>query len=80
LPQLCRYRFFSAGNGNPRVAFYNPEDPMKAYVITTAVVFFALAILHIARLVQEGPHLLTELFFVITTGAAAAFAIGRRGY
>lgn len=48
---------------------------MKAYVITTGVVFAALVIAHVARLFAEGAHLLTEPFFVLLTAAAASLAI-----
>ncbi len=48
---------------------------MKAYVITTGVVFAALVIAHVARLFAEGAHLLTEPFFVFLTAAAASLAI-----
>jgi hypothetical protein len=48
---------------------------MKAYVITTGVVFAALVIAHVARLFAEGLRLLTEPFFVLMTAAAAALAV-----
>jgi hypothetical protein len=48
---------------------------MKAYVITTGLVFAALAIAHIARLFAEGAGLLTEPFFVVLTAAALGLAI-----
>lgn len=48
---------------------------MKAYVITTGVVFAALVIAHVARLFAEGVHLLTEPLFVLLTAAAASLAI-----
>lgn len=47
---------------------------MKAYIVTTGVVFAALVVAHVARLVAEGFHLLTEPFFVLMTVAAAVLA------
>ena len=43
---------------------------MKAYVGVTGAVFGLLALVHIARLFAEGAHLLTEPFFLATTGVS----------
>jgi len=51
---------------------------MKAYIGVTGAVFGLLALVHIARLFAEGAHLLTEPFFLATTGVsigACAWAI-----
>jgi hypothetical protein len=45
---------------------------MKAYLITTGVVFGLLTLMHVVRVIAEGPRLATEPVFVIFTGAAAA--------
>jgi hypothetical protein len=45
---------------------------MKAYVVTTGVVFGLLTLAHIARVFAEGPHLATDPWFVLITIAAAA--------
>lgn len=45
---------------------------MKAYVVTTGVVFGLLAIAHLCRIAAEGLHLLNNPWWVgITVGAAA---------
>ena len=57
---------------------------MRAYLITTAVVFGLLTLAHIWRAIEEGMHLLTEPWWVLITLAAAAlcvwalFLLGRR--
>lgn len=45
---------------------------MKAYVRTTAAVFGILTLAHILRVMEEGPKLLAEPWFVLATLAAAA--------
>ena len=40
---------------------------MKAYVITTGVVFALILAAHVARVVAEGAHLLTEPVFIGTS-------------
>ncbi|HVH66431.1 MAG TPA: hypothetical protein VM716_01040 [Gemmatimonadales bacterium] len=45
---------------------------MKAYIITTGVVFGLLALVHVWRIAVEGMQLLTNPWWVgITVGAAA---------
>ncbi len=45
---------------------------MKAYVLTTGVVFGLLTLAHLWRIAAEGWHLLTDPWWVgITVGAAA---------
>ena len=44
---------------------------MRTYLITTAIVFGLGALVHIARLVAEGPGPATHPMFVLTTIAAA---------
>jgi hypothetical protein len=45
---------------------------MKAYVMTTGAVFGLLTLAHIWRVIEEGPHLATEPWYVLITVAAAA--------
>jgi hypothetical protein len=48
---------------------------MKAYVMTTGVVFGLLTLAHIWRVIEEGPHLATEPWYVLITLAAAALCL-----
>jgi protein-S-isoprenylcysteine O-methyltransferase Ste14 len=48
---------------------------MKAYVMTTGVVFGLLTVVHIWRAIEEGPHLATDPFYVLITVAAAALCL-----
>ena len=45
---------------------------MRAYLITTGIVFAVLIAVHVLRAIEEGPQLLKEPPFVLTTLAAAA--------
>lgn len=40
---------------------------MKAYIVTTGAAFGLLALAHIARIFEEGAHLITEPIFLATT-------------
>ena len=40
---------------------------MKAYVVTTAVIFFLVVLAHIARIFAEGAHLLIQPVFAFTS-------------
>jgi hypothetical protein len=48
---------------------------MKAYVITSGVVFGLLTLAHILRVFAEGPRLATDPWFILITIAAAALCI-----
>jgi hypothetical protein len=48
---------------------------MRGYVITTGIVFILIVFAHIARAVAEGPALLKEPFYIITTFAAVALSL-----
>jgi hypothetical protein len=48
---------------------------MKAYVMTTGAVFGLLTLAHIWRVIEEGPHLATEPWYVLITAAAAALCL-----
>jgi len=45
---------------------------MKAYVLTTGVLFAALALLHLWRFTIEGTALLQQPFFILATIVPAA--------
>jgi hypothetical protein len=45
---------------------------MKSYIITTGAVFGLLTLAHIWRVIEEGPHLMTQIPWVLITLAAAA--------
>jgi hypothetical protein len=48
---------------------------MKAYVLTTGIVFVLVVAAHIARLVSEGLRLLREPSFIFTSILAVALAV-----
>jgi hypothetical protein len=48
---------------------------MKAYVMTTGVVFGLLTLAHIWRVVEEGTHLARDPWFVLITIAAGALSL-----
>jgi hypothetical protein len=48
---------------------------MKAYVITSGVIFGLLTIAHLLRIVLESRHLATEPGYILITLASAALCI-----
>lgn len=48
---------------------------MKAYVMTTGVVFGLLTVVHIWRIIAEGPHLAMDPWFVLITIATGALCL-----
>jgi hypothetical protein len=48
---------------------------MKAYIITTGLVFALITIAHIARIATESRHVLHEPIFLVLTILAAALSI-----
>ncbi len=48
---------------------------MKAYVMTTGAVFGLIALAHLLRILAEGPHLVTDPFFVLLTLVAGTFCL-----
>jgi hypothetical protein len=48
---------------------------MRRYVITTGLVFFAMLLLHVARVVFEGLHVLRDPAFIVTTVLAIALVV-----
>ena len=43
---------------------------MKAYLLTTGVVFALLTLAHLLRIIMEWPHLAKDPFFLLITVAA----------
>ena len=48
---------------------------MKAYIITTGIVFALLAVSHVARVFVEGGYLVKEPVFVFTTIASVSIFV-----
>ena len=51
------------------------EVQMRAYVITTGIVFALLIVAHIWRVIEEGSQLMKQPPFILTTLAAAALFV-----
>jgi hypothetical protein len=48
---------------------------MKAYVITTGVIFGMITVAHLLRFVMEGSHLAGEPFFILLTLLSAGLCV-----
>jgi hypothetical protein len=48
---------------------------MKAYVMTTGAVFGLLTLVHLWRILEEGPRLAADPWYAPTTVAAAALCV-----
>jgi len=48
---------------------------MRAYLVTTGSVFGLIVVAHVLRVVDEGPHLMTNPGWVLLTVAAAALSL-----
>jgi hypothetical protein len=48
---------------------------MKAYVMTTGSVFGLLVLVHVWRIIEEGPHLATDPFYLLITTTAAGLCL-----
>jgi hypothetical protein len=48
---------------------------MKAYVATTGVAFGLITAAHIWRAIEEGSHVLTDPWFLLTTAVAVALSV-----
>jgi hypothetical protein len=48
---------------------------MRAYLATTGAVFGVIALAHLWRIVEEGPRLARDPWFLLLTAAAAAFGV-----
>ncbi len=48
---------------------------MKAYLVTTGSLFAVLTVLHVWRIIEEGPQLARNPWWILITIAAAALAV-----
>ena len=48
---------------------------MRAYVVTTGILFGLIAMAHVCRVFEEGPGLATDPWFILLTLAAAALCL-----
>ena len=48
---------------------------MKAYVMTTGALFGLLTVAHIWRVIEEGPHLATDPWYILITISGAALGV-----
>jgi hypothetical protein len=48
---------------------------MKAYLITTGSIFGLIVLAHILRIVEEGPHLARDPWYLLLTAAAGAVSL-----
>ena len=48
---------------------------MKAYVLTSGFVFLLVVLAHVARLMAEGVHLLTQPTFALTSVLSVGLAV-----
>jgi hypothetical protein len=48
---------------------------MKAYLITTGIVFALLTLAHLLRIIMESPALATDPWYVLITVATAALCL-----
>lgn len=48
---------------------------MKAYVMTTGLVFGLLVVVHVWRVIEEGSRLATDPWYVLVTAIAAALCL-----
>ena len=48
---------------------------MKAYVITTGVVFGLITLAHLVRIILEGSHLVREPIYILLTLVAAGLCL-----
>jgi hypothetical protein len=57
------------------MALRSGGDSMKAYVMTTGVLFGLLTVAHLWRVFEEGAHLATDPWYVLITLAAATLCL-----
>jgi hypothetical protein len=48
---------------------------MKAFLVATGTIFGLLTLAHVARVIDEGPHLLRDPWWVLVTLAAAVMCL-----
>jgi hypothetical protein len=60
---------------------YLRKDPilsgarMKAYIVTSGIIFALIAVAHVLRVLAEGTRLIAEPFFILMTLAAIGMAL-----
>jgi hypothetical protein len=47
---------------------------MKAYIVTTGVIFGLIVVAHVWRVVEEGPQLASDPVYLLLTAAAAGLS------
>jgi hypothetical protein len=60
---------------NERHGFTPGGDPMTSYVMTTGAVFGLITLAHLLRVIEEGPRLVADPWFVVLTVAAATLCL-----
>jgi len=56
--------------------FSDPDAiPMKAYVISTGSLFALITLVHVWRVIAEGPQLLTSPWWILTTVISAGLSV-----
>lgn len=48
---------------------------MKAYVMTTGTIFGLIVVAHLWRIIEEGPQLATEPWYIVLTVGALALCL-----
>lgn len=48
---------------------------MKAYILTTGVLFGAITLAHVLRMIEEGSRLMSEPWYLLLTLAALALCL-----
>jgi hypothetical protein len=48
---------------------------VRTYIVTTGVLFGAITIAHILRMISEKPHLAEEFWYVLLTAVSAALCL-----
>lgn len=48
---------------------------MRGYLLTSGAIFGLVVLAHVLRIVAEGPHMLRDPWYVLTTVAAAALCL-----
>jgi quercetin dioxygenase-like cupin family protein len=66
---------FSADRRAPQHNLTSGSDFMKAYVMTTGVLFALITLAHVWRVFEEGSGLATDPWYVLITAATAALGL-----
>ena len=80
-PAIClrrhRLRRNRNAEGEVQRERVNPQKRilMRAYIVTTGAAFGLLTLAHIARMFEEGAHLITQPVFLLTTVGSASVCV-----